>query len=46
MTNIQTVPTREQVPAGDRWNVESIYATTEDWEKDFADWTAKIPQYA
>ena len=46
MTDIQTVPTREQVPAGDRWNVESIYASTADWEKDFGEWTAKIPQYA
>jgi len=46
MTTIQTVPSRDQVPAEDRWNIESMYASISEWEKDFSQWEAKITQYA
>ncbi|MDO4424494.1 MAG: oligoendopeptidase F [Planctomycetia bacterium] len=44
--NVQTIPLRSEVAAEDKWNVESLYATIADWEKDFAQWEEQIPKYA
>ncbi len=45
MENIQTVPARSEAAVEDCWNVESIYESVSDWERDFADWDAKISGY-
>jgi oligoendopeptidase F len=31
------LPQRDEIPAAERWDLEKIYPTAEDWEKDFAD---------
>ena len=46
MENIQKVPSRSEIAPEDKWNVESIYASIEAWEADFAQWEEKIAQYA
>lgn len=46
MENIQTIPLRSEVAPEDKWNLESMYASVEAWEKDFADWESKISLYA
>jgi oligoendopeptidase F len=37
------VPTREEVPEVEKWDLEAIYATTEDWEKEFEKVKELIP---
>ncbi len=44
--SIQTIPSRSEIAAEDKWNVESLYASVSDWERDFSAWEAKISQYA
>lgn len=39
MEENQKIPMRSQVKKEDTWAIEDMYATVEDWEKDFA--TAK-----
>ncbi len=46
MENVQTIPLRSEVATEDKWNVESLYATVAEWEKEFAKWEEQIPQYA
>lgn len=36
MSEVKKVKRREEISKEDRWNIEKIYASTEEWEKDFA----------
>jgi oligoendopeptidase F len=45
MTNAG-LPKRSDVPKEHTWDLESIYATDADWERDFARVTAMLPQLA
>ena len=36
MEENQKIPMRSQVKKEDTWAIEDMYATVEDWEKDFA----------
>lgn len=36
MSEVKMVKRREEIDSSDKWNVEKIYASTEEWEKDFA----------
>jgi oligoendopeptidase F len=42
----QTIPRRDQVAAEHTWNAESVFATAEDWEAEFARVEAHIPELA
>ena len=33
---VKMVKKREEIKSSDKWNVEKVYANTEEWEKDFA----------
>ncbi len=35
VSNLDPIKERKDVPLQDRWDVESLYATWEDWERDF-----------
>lgn len=38
-----SIPTRDQVPELETWNLSDIYSSTDDWEKDFEKVKALIP---
>lgn len=35
MSEVKKVRRREEIPEGDRWDIEKIYKNKEEWEKDF-----------
>src|SRR5262245_3699102 len=45
MTN-QTIPRRDQIPVEHTWNAESVFASADDWEAEFARVEAQIPGLA
>ena len=45
MSNVKKLPTRDQVPVEDRWNLSSLFPNDEAWEAEFVRWEAEIPQY-
>ena len=46
MTTATTLPKRNEIPTSYTWNLESIYQTDADWERDFTRVTAMLPQVA
>lgn len=42
----ERLPARRDVPTGDTWDLASLFASDEAWEKALADWEATIPSYA
>jgi len=40
------LPSRNQVPLEDTWDLTQLYASDEIWEEAFSQWEKKIPQYA
>lgn len=46
MTVLETLPKRSEVPSEQTWDLESIYASNNEWEKDFAEVEKLIPQIA
>lgn len=40
------LPTRDKVKTADTWDLASLYASDEAWEKDFLAWEKQIPHYA
>lgn len=36
MGEVKMIKKREEINSSDKWNVEKVYANTEEWEKDFA----------
>jgi oligoendopeptidase F len=44
MTTASTLPKRSDVPREHTWDLESIYPTDADWERDFAHVTALLPE--
>lgn len=38
------IPTREEIPDQDRWDLSRLYAKPEDWEKDFAKLESLLPE--
>lgn len=43
---VQQLPTRDQIPAEDKWDLSSLFADDAAWEKALGDWKKKIPRYA
>lgn len=41
----KTLPPRSKVKKSDTWDLETLYASDAEWEKDFKAWEKKIPQY-
>jgi oligoendopeptidase F len=41
----ERVPLRSEVPLEDTWDLTSLFATDDAWEKGFAEWEASIPSY-
>ncbi len=46
MTNITTLPLRNEVPVEQTWNLASVYATPADWEAACAELTVRLPELA
>ena len=46
MPSVKQLPPRSKVPAADRWDLSSLFASDEAWEKAFAAWEEQIPGYA
>ena len=42
----QTIPRRDQIPVEHTWNAESVFASVDDWEAEFARVEAQIPGLA
>src|SRR5436309_762577 len=40
------LPPRAEVPAADTWDLSSLFASDEAWEKAFAEWEGLVPGYA
>lgn len=40
----KSLPKRSEIPAEDKWNLEDIYATDDDWEKAFAEVKDLLPK--
>jgi oligoendopeptidase F len=45
MTKIKTLPKRAAVKAADQWDLSSLFASDQAWEKAFAEWTRQIDGY-
>lgn len=43
-TKSKALPTREEIPQGEKWNLEDIYATDDQWEKEFQEVKGKYPE--
>ncbi len=43
MATVTTLPKRNEIPKHYTWNLESIFSTDDDWERDFARVAAMIP---
>ena len=44
MQTVQTMKSRSDIPVEYTWNLESIYATNDDWERDFQHLQQRIPE--
>ena len=45
-TPVKTLPVRRDVPAGDTWDLASLFASDAAWEAALAAWEARIPGFA
>ncbi len=45
MSHVKKLPTRDQVPATDCWNLSSLFPSDEAWETEFVRWETEIPHY-
>ncbi len=43
---IEKLPPRADVPAGDTWDLASLFGSDEEWEAALAAWEARIPAFA
>ena len=43
-TSVQRVPTRDEIPESDRWDLAHLYADDAAWEREFADLQQRYPQ--
>ena len=39
------LPSRNEIAEADTWDLTYLYKSDADWEKDFADWEQRVPQY-
>lgn len=44
MASVTTLPKRNEIPKDQTWELESIYPTDADWEGDFAQVSAQLPE--
>src|SRR5215469_5571203 len=44
MATVTTLPKRNEIPKEYTWNLESIYATDADWERDFSHVVSLLPE--
>src|SRR5689334_4557754 len=44
MASVTTLPKRNEIPKDQTWELESIYPTDADWERDFAQVSAQLPE--
>src|SRR5258708_12593836 len=44
MTSVTTLPKRNEIPKDQTWELESIYPTDADWERDFAQVSTQLPE--
>src|SRR3954453_20838089 len=42
-TAVKSLPARSEIPEQDTWKLEDIFATDEEWEKEFQDVKSEIP---
>ncbi len=45
MANVKTLPARSTVKVGDTWDLSSLFASDDDWEKSFKQFEKQIPQF-
>jgi len=45
MSTIKKLPTRRHVKPADTWDLSSLFANDDDWERAFAAWEEQIPRY-
>lgn len=45
-SQVKTLPSRDEIPVEDTWRLEDIFATDEDWEKEFAAIKELLPKAA
>jgi oligoendopeptidase F len=45
-TDVRTLPARRDVPAGDTWDLASLFRSDGEWEAGLAAWEARIPGFA
>ena len=45
-TGVRTLPARRDVPAGDTWDLASLFRSDGEWETALAAWEARIPGFA
>ena len=45
-SQVKTLPSRDEIPVEDTWRLEDIFATDEDWEKEFAAIKKLLPKAA
>ena len=45
-TETLPIPKRSEVKTEDTWDLSPLFAGDPEWEQAFAEWTAKIPEYA
>jgi len=43
---VRTLPARKDVPAGDTWDLESLFASDGEWEQALASWEKRIDGFA
>ena len=43
---VSSLPARKDVPAGDTWDLASLFRSDTDWESMLAAWEQRIPEYA
>ena len=45
-TNSKKIPTRDEIPDSDKWDLSRLYTTEADWDKDLEHYTHTFPKYA
>ena len=45
-TPVRSLPARRDVPAGDTWDLASLFGSDAEWERALGAWEARIPEFA
>lgn len=45
MANVKTLPARSKVKVGDTWDLSSLFANDDDWEKAFKQFEKQVPKF-